>query len=48
MLLNRGWTVREIATFLNVSENTVKTHARHVYAKLGIKNRRELSRFMLR
>ena len=48
MLLNRGWTIREIASFLNVSENTVKTHARHVYAKLGIKNRRELSRFMLR
>lgn len=48
MLLNRGWTIKEIASFLNVSENTVKTHARHVYAKLGIKNRRELSRFMLR
>lgn len=48
MLLNRGWTIREIASFLTVSENTVKTHTRHVYAKLGIKNRRELSRFMLR
>ena len=48
MLLNRGWTIREVASLLNVSENTVKTHARHVYAKLGIKNRRELSRFMLR
>ncbi len=48
MLLNRGWTIKEIASFLNVSENTVKTHARRVYAKLGIRNRRELSRFMLR
>lgn len=48
MLLNRGWTIKEIASFLAVSDNTVKTHARHIYAKLGIKNRRELSRFMLR
>ena len=48
MLLNRGWTIKEIASFLGVSDNTVKTHTRRVYAKLGIENRRELSRFMLR
>ena len=48
MLLNRGWTIKEIASFLGVSDNTVKTHTRRVYAKLGIENRRELARFMLR
>lgn len=48
MLLNRGWTIKEIASFLGVSDNTVKTHMRRVYAKLGIENRRELSHFMLR
>ena len=48
MLLNRGWTIKEIASFLGVSDNTVKTHTRRVYAKLGIEDRRELSRFMLR
>lgn len=48
MLLNRGWTVREVATFLEVSENTVKTHTKSIYRKLGISNRKELNRFMLR
>ena len=48
MLLNRGWTIKEIASFLGVSDNTVKTHTRRVYAKLGIESRRELTRFMLR
>lgn len=48
MLLNRDWTVREVATFLEVSENTVKTHAKSIYRKLGISTRKELGRFMLR
>ena len=48
MLVNRGWTVREVAAFLDVSENTVKTHVKSVYQKLGISSRKELARYMLR
>ena len=48
MLLNRGWTVREVAAFLDVSENTVKTHVKSIYRKLGISTRKELGRFMLK
>ncbi|MGO9752463.1 MAG: response regulator transcription factor [Solirubrobacteraceae bacterium] len=32
----------EIATALRVSVETVRTHARHVYRKLGVSTRREL------
>ncbi len=48
MLTNRGWSAREVATFLEVSENTVKTHLKSVYKKLGISKKSELSQFMLR
>lgn len=48
MLLNRNWTIKEISAYLEVSENTVKTHAKSIYRKLGINSRKELSRFMLR
>ena len=34
---------REIAEELNISENTVKTHTAHVYDKLGVKGKDELS-----
>lgn len=40
--------MREVATFLEVSENTVKTHTKSIYRKLGISTRKELGRFMLR
>ena len=48
MLVNRGWSVREVAEFLDISQNTVKTHLKGVYQKLGITSRKGLSGFMLR
>ena len=38
----RGDTVPRIATELEVSENTVRTHAKRIYAKLGIHSKQEL------
>jgi LuxR family maltose regulon positive regulatory protein len=40
-LMNSWLTNREIAAELSISENTVKTHARAVYMKLGVTNRRD-------
>ena len=33
---------KEIAAAMNLSENTVKTHTRNLYKKLGVSNREEL------
>lgn len=41
-LLVAGATNKEIARHLDVSVNTVKTHVRNVYAKLGVRNRGRL------
>lgn len=41
-LLLTGLTYRMIAVELDVSANTVKTHAKRVYAKVGARNRTEL------
>jgi DNA-binding NarL/FixJ family response regulator len=38
-LLSTGMTNRELGTSLYVSENTIKTHLRSLYAKLGVRNR---------
>jgi DNA-binding NarL/FixJ family response regulator len=38
-LLPSGLTNKELASHLFVSENTIKTQLRHLYAKLGVKNR---------
>jgi NarL family two-component system response regulator LiaR len=38
-LLSTGMTNRELGSNLYVSENTIKTHLRSLYAKLGVRNR---------
>jgi two-component system, NarL family, response regulator LiaR len=38
-LLSTGMTNRELGTHLYISENTIKTQLRHLYAKLGVRNR---------
>jgi DNA-binding NarL/FixJ family response regulator len=42
-LLQRGRSNAEIAASLQVSVETVRTHARHVYRKLDVHSRRELA-----
>ena len=39
VLLRQGYTNREIADRLYLSENTVKTHLRRLFHKLGVSNR---------
>ncbi len=41
-LLARGHSSRYVATELGISENTVRTHARHIYEKTGVASREEL------
>jgi DNA-binding NarL/FixJ family response regulator len=41
-LLQSGRSNAEIAQLLNVGIETVRTHARRIYRKLGIRTRREL------
>jgi DNA-binding NarL/FixJ family response regulator len=44
-LLSTGMTNRELGSHLYVSENTIKTHLRHLYAKLGVRNRAQAASF---
>ena len=43
-LLAQGLSNRELASELFVSENTVKTHLKHIYAKLQVSSRTEAVR----
>ena len=43
-LLRGGASNAEIAHELSIGIETVRTHARNIYRKLGIASRRELSR----
>ncbi len=41
-LLLQGYTNKQIAGMLYISENTMKTHSRNIYSKLHVANKREL------
>jgi NarL family two-component system response regulator LiaR len=43
-LLQQGYTNAEIALELSIGIETVRTHARNIYRKLGISTRRDLAR----
>ena len=43
-LLQQGYTNAEIAHELSIGIETVRTHARNIYRKLGISTRRDLAR----
>jgi DNA-binding CsgD family transcriptional regulator len=38
-LISQGYTNREIACCLSISESTTENHIHHIYTKLGISNR---------
>ena len=42
-LIARGFTVPAIAEKLTISENTVRTHSKHVYTKLDVHSKAELA-----
>jgi LuxR family maltose regulon positive regulatory protein len=42
-LLVAGWSNQEIARELVISVNTVKYHTKHLYQKLGVRNRLQAS-----
>lgn len=39
LFLSHGYSNREIAEQLSITDNTVKTHLKNIYAKLGVSNR---------
>jgi DNA-binding NarL/FixJ family response regulator len=43
-LLQEGFTNAQIAHMLSIGVETVRTHARHIYRKLGIATRRDLAK----
>ncbi len=47
-LVARGFSNKQIAHTLQVSERTVKFHLQNIYAKLGVMNRTEAARFFYR
>ncbi|MBQ4264644.1 MAG: helix-turn-helix domain-containing protein [Clostridia bacterium] len=48
MLYNRGWSVKEIAAHMEISERTVNRYISSVYNKLGISDKNMLGQYMLK
>jgi len=48
MLYNRGWSVKEIAAHMEISERTINRHISSVYNKLGISDKNMLGQYMLK
>jgi DNA-binding CsgD family transcriptional regulator len=46
-LVAQGQTNREVASAMFVTENTVQTHVRHIFQKLGVRSRTELAAQLL-
>jgi DNA-binding CsgD family transcriptional regulator len=46
-LVAQGKTNREVASAMFVTENTVQTHIRHIFQKLGVRSRTELTAHLL-
>ena len=46
-LVAQGQTNREVASAMFVTENTVQTHVRHIFQKLGVRSRTELAARLL-
>ena len=46
-LVARGDTNKEIADTLVIAENTVKVHLRNIYGKLSLRNRQELTAYVI-
>ena len=46
-LVAQGQTNREVAAAMFVTENTVQTHVRHIFQKLGVRSRTELAARLL-
>ena len=46
-LVTQGHTNREVAAAMFVTENTVQTHLRHIFQKLGVRSRTELAARLL-
>jgi DNA-binding CsgD family transcriptional regulator len=46
-LVAQGHTNRQVATAMFVTENTVQTHVRHIFQKLGLRSRTQLAARLL-
>ena len=46
-LVAQGRTNKEVAAAMFVTENTVQTHIRHIFQKLGVRSRTELAAKLL-
>ncbi|MBQ7836198.1 MAG: helix-turn-helix domain-containing protein [Clostridia bacterium] len=47
MLYNRNWSAQEIAAHMNLSEHTVRGYIKNIYAKLSIKDKNGLKKYMI-